>query len=165
MMKSDTGAIDSRGFRTEIESVSTEIRRICEDLSPSVLQNVGLIAALEFLLASTIDNRHFTASENIEENITFPLNVQLQIYRIAQEVLTNIKKHSAAHSVEMKIAAPHNGEFQLTILDDGTPFTPNGNGHGRGISNIRSRAGLIGAHVTWKKRGSGGTAFSMTIAK
>lgn len=165
MMKSDKGVIDSRGFRTEIESVSTEIRRICEDLSPSVLENVGLIAALDFLLASTIDNRQFTASEGIEENIIFPLNVQLQIYRIAQEVLTNIKKHSTASSVEMKIDAPHDGQLQLTILDDGTPFTPNGNGHGRGISNIRSRAGLIGAHVTWKKRRSGGTAFTMTIAK
>jgi signal transduction histidine kinase/ligand-binding sensor domain-containing protein len=165
IMKSDKGVIDALGFRTEIESVSTEIRRICEDLSPSVLENVGLIAALEFLLASTIENRQFTASENIEENITFPINVQLQIYRIAQEVLTNIKKHSDARTVEMSIEAPTDGQFQLTIRDDGSPFTPNGNGRGRGISNIRSRAGLIGAEVTWKKRRTGGTAFSMTIAK
>jgi signal transduction histidine kinase len=165
MMKSDKGDLDPQALRSEIESVSTEVRRICEDLSPSVLENVGLIPALDFLLTNTFENRSFEAVEGIDEKITFPINVQLQIYRIAQEVLTNIRKHSDAQSVEMRVEAPYDGEFQLKILDDGSSFEPNPNGNGRGISNIRSRANLIGGKVTWKHLRGAGNAFSLRVTK
>jgi len=77
MIASDKLAGDNTEFRNEIEAVSTEIRRICEDLSPSVLENVGLVAALEFLLDHTVENRRFSAGDHVEERINFPMNVQL----------------------------------------------------------------------------------------
>src|SRR5205814_3856704 len=49
--ESKNGHIEPSAFRDEIELISTEIRRICEDLSPSALANVGLAAALEWALA------------------------------------------------------------------------------------------------------------------
>jgi signal transduction histidine kinase len=163
MMKSDKGALSQPELREEIESVSTEIRRICEDLSPSVLENVGLVPALEFLLSRSIDDHKFSADEGIEERIKFPLNAQLQIYRIAQEVLANIRRHSDARSVEMKVEAP-DSQFNLTISDDGTAFEPDGAvGKGRGIANIRSRANLIGGRVGWKERSNGGNVFTLRI--
>jgi signal transduction histidine kinase len=164
MMMSDKLPYDGREFRNEVEAVSTEVRRICEDLSPSVLENVGLIAALEFLLGHTIENYKFIADENLEDQIKLPLNVQLQIYRIAQEVLTNIKRHSDAKLVEMKIETPADEVFVLKIGDDGAIFEPNGTNYkGRGIANIRSRASLINAKTAWKKRRTGGNSFSLRI--
>jgi signal transduction histidine kinase/ligand-binding sensor domain-containing protein len=163
MIRSDKGAIDNREFREEIESVSTEIRRICEDLSPSVLENVGLMAALEFLLSQTIETYEFSAEEGVEERTSFPLNVQLQIYRIAQEVLTNIKRHSDADLVEMKIEVPEDAAFLMTIRDNGSAFQPAAAGKGRGISNIRSRANLINGRAAWKERRRGGNVFSLRI--
>ena len=152
--------MDSSEFRTEIEAVSTEIRRICEDLSPSVLENVGLVASLEFLLTHIVENGKFAADESVEERIAFPMNVQLQIYRIAQEVLTNINKHSNAAAVEMTVAMTADNDFELKIRDDGTLFQPEGTrGRGRGIANIRSRADLINARVDWKERTKGGNVF------
>jgi signal transduction histidine kinase len=164
MMMSDKLPSGSREFRNEVEAVSTEVRRICEDLSPSVLENVGLIAALEFVLSHTIENYKFLADEDLEDQIKFPLNVQLQIYRIAQEILTNIKRHSDAKLVEMKIESPSKEIFVLKISDDGTIFEPDGANHqGRGIANIRSRASLINAKTAWKKRRAGGNSFSLRI--
>jgi signal transduction histidine kinase len=164
MMMSDKLPSDSREFRNEVEAVSTEVRRICEDLSPSVLENVGLIAALEFLLTHTVENYKFFADETLEDQIQFPLNVQLQIYRIAQEVLTNIKRHSDARLVDMKIESHEDEVFVLKISDDGTIFEPDGTNHkGRGIANIRSRASLINAKTAWKKRRTGGNCFSLRI--
>src|SRR4029450_9353164 len=110
MISSDKLVVDNGKFRNEIEAVSTEIRRICEDLSPSVLENVGLVAALEFLLDHTVENKSFHADDAVEERIEFPLNVQLQIYRIAQEVLTNIVRHSNAGLVEMNVEVSHAGD-------------------------------------------------------
>ena len=155
---------DNGSFRSEIESVSTEIRRICEDLSPSVLENVGLVAALEFLLSRTVENGKFHADDSVEESIAFALNVQLQIYRIAQEVLTNISKHSHATGVEMSVKTSGSSGFAVTIRDNGKLFQPAAaNGTGRGVANIRSRANLIGAKVKWKVDKEGWNAFTMTL--
>ena len=162
MMATDKLTPPNPEFRDEIEAVSTEIRRICEDLSPSVLENVGLVAALEFLLSHTIENHKFTAAENAEDMIRFPVNAQLQIYRIAQEVLANIKRHSNAGLVEMEVSVAGGESFQMTILDDGDPFEPSaGSKKGRGIPNIRSRASLIRSEIEWEKL-EAGNRFSLT---
>ena len=163
MISSDKLVDDNGKFRNEIEAVSTEIRRICEDLSPSVLENVGLVASLEFLLDQTVANRKFSAAENVEEKLNFPLNVQLQIYRIAQEVLANIVRHSDADMVEMNVEANGSGEFVMTVRDNGKAFQPDGAQKGRGISNIRSRANLINGKVAWKESRRGGNVFSLRI--
>jgi signal transduction histidine kinase/ligand-binding sensor domain-containing protein len=149
-------------FRNEIEAVSTEIRRICEDLSPSVLENVGLVAALEFLLDNTVENRRFTAAEGLEDRIDFSLNTQLQIYRIAQEVLSIIVRHSDADLVEMNVEAT-DGQFSLTVRDNGGSFQPDRTQKGRGISNIRSRANLINGRVSWKESGQAGNIFWLRV--
>jgi signal transduction histidine kinase len=162
MLKTDKLPADNSDFRAEIESVSTEIRRICEDLSPSVLENVGLVAALEFLLSHTIENYKFSAAENLEESLNFSPNAQMQIYRIAQEILSNIKRHSDADAVEMKIELSADDEFILSISDNGTPFAPAADtAKGRGISNVKSRAALIKARVLWQTNENGNTLFEL----
>jgi signal transduction histidine kinase len=150
MLKSDKLPSETAEFRGEIESVSDEIRRICEDLSPSVLENVGLTAALEFLLSSTIENYKFLCANGLEERLNFSTNVQMQIYRISQEVLNNIKRHSEASFVEMKIADDEG--FKLIIKNDGKLFSPDFENlpKGRGISNIKSRTELIEAEISWQ---------------
>lgn len=163
MLMSDKLPTDNTAFRSEIESVSIEIRRICEDLSPSVLENVGLIASLEFLLTHTIENHKFSAAENLEESLSFSPNAQMQIYRIAQEVLNNIKRHSNARLVEMNVDISEDEQFILLISDDGTAaFSPGEIGSkGRGISNIKSRAALIEAGISWQASENGNTIFRL----
>lgn len=165
MLRSDKLGILDPTFRDDIESVSKEVRRICEDLSPSVLENVGLIAALEFLLSHSVEDFSFDSSGAKDDNITFPTSVQLQIYRIAQEALSNIQKHSDAKSVAMRVTTPTAGSFRLTISDDGTPFTPDSDTKldGRGIGGIRSRASLINALVGWQQKHPLGNEFSLAI--
>ena len=164
LMMSDNLSVAEPDFRSEIENVSGEIRRICEDLSPSVLENVGFTAALEFLLSRSIDNHEFEAADDLDESVKFPIGVQLQIYRIAQEVLTNIRRHSDADIVEMTVKVKDDRRFVLSINDNGKGFEPDGsNNKGRGIGNIRARASLINAKVLWKEARRGGNRFTLTI--
>ena len=129
-------------------------------MSPSVLENVGLTPALEFLLSHTIENYEFSAAENLGEKLNFSANEQMQIYRIAQEVLNNIKRHSDAKRVEMKIEISPENEFILAIRDDGTYFNPEEiTAKNRGIANIKSRVSLIKAQACWEKSNGGGTKF------
>lgn len=162
MLKSDEIEGENSEFRQEIESVSDEIRRICEDLSPSVLENVGLMAALEFLLSKTVEKYEFTYSDGLEERLNFSSNVQMQIYRIAQEVLNNIKRHAQASFVEMNVSDEEN--FSLTIKNNGNPFSPDIENlpKGRGISNIKSRAELIEAEISWDIDEENKTVFKLS---
>ncbi len=165
IMMSDRLEPPNPEFRSEIESVSTEIRRICEDLSPSVLENVGLVAALESLLTHTVEDHQFSTSDDANELVNFPVIVQLHIYRIAKEVLTNINHHSDATHVEMDVEIFANTRFLLTIRDNGSPFDTNkAAGKGRGIANIKSRASLIDAKIEWEQQAEGGNLFSLELA-
>jgi signal transduction histidine kinase len=162
--ESENGEIKT-DFRSEVESVSDEIRRICEDLSPSVLENVGFSASLEFLLSHTFTQTDkefeykFTGDEGLEERLDLLPNEQMQIYRIAQEVLNNIARHSGADFVEMRIANSVEDGFSLEIENNGREFDAENSKRGRGISNIKARANIVKAEVSWEKRASGGMRF------
>jgi signal transduction histidine kinase/ligand-binding sensor domain-containing protein len=173
-MKSNGAGIEKQtqtsALRTEIESISQEVRRICEDLSPSVLQNVGFAAALEFALAHAIQDAPptkrfvytFHCDEAIEERSGLSPSVQMQIYRIVQEAVNNIWRHAEATEVGMSVTAPAEGDFVLQLEDNGRPFDINHhNSEGRGLANMRARAGLIDAQIAWQKRDSGGTVFTL----
>ena len=156
-------------LRSEIESISQEVRRICEDLSPSALENVGLSAALQFALAHAVEHAapncrfayEFTCDDGLDEKLNLPASTQIQIYRIAQEALSNICRHSGARHVKMKATLSADSAFELGIEDDGRGFAESATrkNSGRGLANIRARASMIDAKVEWSKSDAGGTVF------
>jgi signal transduction histidine kinase len=158
-------------LRSEIESISQEVRRICEDLSPSALENVGLSAALQFALAHAVEHaaldckfdHEFLCDDALDEKLSLPSNVQIQIYRIAQEALSNICRHANAKHVKIT-AELDAGVFELAIEDDGRGFDRSEmrKKPGRGVANIRARASMIDAEVEWAKRDGGGTVFRLS---
>jgi two-component system sensor histidine kinase DegS len=157
-------------LRGEIESISQEVRRICEDLSPSVLQNVGFAAALEFALSHAVQDAppekrfeyEFHCDEGIEERSGLPPSVQMQIYRIVQEAVNNIWRHAGATEVKMFVSSSAESEFVLRIEDNGRAFESQPTKvDGRGLANMRARAGLIDAQISWQARDGGGTVFTL----
>ncbi|MFY9620987.1 MAG: two-component regulator propeller domain-containing protein [Pyrinomonadaceae bacterium] len=158
-------------LRAEIESISHEVRRICEDLSPSALENVGLSAALQFALAHAVEQAapeckfeyDFVCDDAIEEKLQLTQSTQIQIYRIAQEALSNICRHAHAKRVKMSAGIAAGNQFELQIEDDGRGYDEADarRNSGRGVANIRTRASMIDADVAWAKRNGGGTVFSL----
>jgi signal transduction histidine kinase/ligand-binding sensor domain-containing protein len=167
--------LDPAVLRTEIESISQEVRRICEDLSPSVLQNVGFAAALEFALSHAVQDARadrrfeyeFVCDEALEEQAQLPPNVQMQIYRMVQEAVSNIWRHAGANRVKMTAAVAQGGDFVLQLKDNGRDFDPleQKNLEGRGLANMRARASLIDADISWEKAPEGGTIFTLRKAR
>jgi signal transduction histidine kinase len=157
-------------FRAEIESVSKEIRRICEDLSPSALENIGLAAALEFALSQALAQTppeqkfeyEFTCADDFEECLTLTPAEQIQVFRIAQEAVANISRHARASRVRARAEVGENGAFVFTLQDDGAGFSPaEPHANGRGLANIQARAGLLEAQVSWEIPDEGGTLFRL----
>jgi signal transduction histidine kinase/ligand-binding sensor domain-containing protein len=159
-------------LRAEIELISQEVRRICEDLSPSALENVGLSAALQFALSHAVEHaapdcrfaHEFDCDDNIDEKLNLPPSTQIQIYRIAQEALSNVCRHAGAQHVKMSARVSPANEFQLRIEDDGRGFDESTGKRksGRGVANIRARASMIDASVNWQMANGGGTIFTLT---
>ncbi len=171
--ESKNGHVKPADFRDEIESISTEIRRICEDLSPSALANVGLPAALEWALADSVAHQasekkfeyEFVADAGIEERLRLEPATQIQVYRMVQEALSNICRHSSATRMRLTVTIETNGDLLIELEDNGCGFAVNKPGKvGRGLTNIRSRASLIEASVEWSARPGGGTIFTLRKA-
>ncbi len=145
-------------IRREIESVSKEIRRICEDLSPSALENIGFLPALEWALDDAV--AHLSAEEKfayefacepeLEDRLELSQIEQIQLYRIVQEALNNICRHARAKHVKLSVKSDGN-DLLIEICDDGIGFNGEPSSKtGHGLANIRSRANLVGAQVLWQ---------------
>ncbi|HMV86919.1 MAG TPA: two-component regulator propeller domain-containing protein [Blastocatellia bacterium] len=145
-------------IRREIESVSKEIRRICEDLSPSALENIGFLPALEWALSDAVAHLpaeekfayEFLCESDLEDRLQLSQIEQIQLYRIVQEALNNICRHAQAKQVRLTVRA-ESGDLVIEICDDGKGLAEAvAKKTGHGLANIRSRANLIGAQVSWQ---------------
>jgi signal transduction histidine kinase/ligand-binding sensor domain-containing protein len=164
MPASNNDDISPSLLRRKIESISSEIRHICEDLSPSALENIGFLPALEWALSDVVANLppeqkftyEFICAPELEDRLHLSHIEKIQLYRIVQEALNNISRHARARRVKMIVRIEGDSELVIVIEDDGIGFdgiSINPTGHG--IANIRSRANLIGAQVHWKNADPG----------
>ena len=149
-----------------ISTAISEIRRISMALRPSVLDDMGLASAIKSL------SDDFEAQTNISmdttvENIGTRLDEREKttLYRVAQEALTNIAKHSGAKNATIKLAKQVNG-VQLLISDDGTGMEKTletDPKRGMGLRNIRERLESHGGKFDLKTDKSGGTKLDIFI--
>ena len=121
-------------------------RRIIEDLRPSSLSNLGLVAALEILL------REFAARSEIEvvddlDRVELDATSQLTVYRLVQEALTNVVKYAKARQVVVTLAPIEGGGARVSVKDDGVGFDTN-------VPRM-ARHGLIG--MRYRVEAEGGT--------
>jgi len=84
---------------------------------------------------------------------------------MVQEAVSNIWRHAGATHVKMTVAADPGGDFVLQLQDNGRDFDPGEqkNLQGRGLANMRARASLIDAEISWEKQESGGTVFTLQL--
>jgi signal transduction histidine kinase len=80
-----------------------------------------------------------------------------------QEAVNNIWRHANATEVKMFVDASPAGDFALRIEDNGRTFDSKNedNSEGRGLPNMKARAGLIDARISWEPRDAGGTVFTL----
>ncbi len=135
-------------IRAELESTVTEMRRVINDLHPAVLENLGLAAALQHLANA------LTQSSNIQvdfsERSSVPVLPPFQalcIYRIAQEALNNIARHSGATQAAVDLEL-HDTNLRLRISDNGSGAVRK-KADSYGLRNIEDRSKLINATVEW----------------
>ena len=132
-----------------------DVRRIATELRPETLTHLGLASALAHL-GDTFSRR--TGIE-VRRHIASDLpqltgEAELALYRVAQEALTNVARHSTASAAELSLARSGQG-VMLIVRDYGRGLSGNGPVTGNGIRGMRERAGAIGAQLTLGAPASG----------
>ena len=98
----------------------------------------------------------------VEANPESRPDEQIEVFRIVQEGLANVRKHAGASQAEVWIG--RDGTRRLVrIHDDGEGFVPNGNGAGQGLKNMRTRADSIGGALELTSHPGLGTAVEVVL--
>jgi signal transduction histidine kinase len=128
----------------QLLEISTDIREISHGLYPSLLQRLGLTAALRRLSQEISVDQGFEIVFISTVNEFVPPQLAVTLYRVAQEALQNVAKHSRARHVQMELRRADDG-LTLRIRDDGIGFdlTQQAAG-GLGLDSMRERLWGIG---------------------
>lgn len=133
------------GLEAELRDLTEEVRRLAHRMHPSVLDHLGLPAALHGL-AQEIEAAEGLAVRVIVDEPVPPLSAAeaLCLYRVAQEALRNVIRHAAASEVTVRLARASGG-VQLEIVDQGRGFDPSAGGGppGIGLTSISERVRLV----------------------
>jgi two-component system, NarL family, sensor kinase len=146
-----------------------EVECISRNLRPSVLENLGLIAALRDASTQFAERSKISVNLNCVTLIDrLPLDTELALYRILQEALRNVEKHAHAHHITIRLTRPKS-HIQLTIKDDGIGFNPHHRPTqphkkgGLGLLSMRERAAHLGGSLKVKSLTHSGTEIIIRI--
>lgn len=139
----DTIEADLQQAEHVIEQTIQEVRQISHNLRPTLLDDLGLEAALIGLLEQFSERTQIRVQYQLMPNLDeLAEEVEITLYRLSQECLTNIEKHANAESVSLKIWLQKDA-LHFECRDDGCGFNPRDHASGIGVFNMRERLALI----------------------
>jgi signal transduction histidine kinase len=155
-------------FQRIHESLSAGVdlkRRVVEELRPTLLDNMGLFAALRWQFKETCRRAGLLCVETIPEaEMKFHPDASIGIFRIAQEALTNILKHAKATRAELHVVI-EDDVFLLRVSDNGAGIPPNPphQALSHGLASMRHRVSALGGRWDIRSFPAGGTVLTATI--
>ncbi len=151
------------------DSALEGVRRYSQDLRPSILDDLGLMPALEWLISDLETQDKVVTKISINGNqYRLPPEKELTVFRIAQEALSNIRRHSRASAIEMMVDYTDDA-LTLVITDNGRGFdmptrTSDLVLSGKlGIIGMRERARLVGGTLIVQSASGKGTTITLRI--
>ncbi|MBX3071078.1 MAG: hypothetical protein KF883_11305 [Thermomicrobiales bacterium] len=146
----DSAIEQATELQQELRTAIADIRRLVQGLRPATLDDLGLIGALQNRIATVNlgdgigsgESELLVALDAPDDLGDLPAAVEVAIYRIVDEALTNVVRHARADRCMIRIVR-HNAEIRVTIEDDGVGIPPNRTS-GVGLQSMRERALELG---------------------
>ena len=137
-----------------VRSCLDDVRTVARRLRPDVLEDLGLASSLTALATEFADATGVSAVRCIDPDLPpLPADVELVLYRVAQEAMTNIARHADARHVALSLVK-EDRSVVLRVRDDGRGGVAV---EGAGIRGMRERAMLVGARLLFTTPPGGGT--------
>ncbi len=146
---------DVEDIQEAVRASLEDVRRIALELRPEALDDLGLVSALAVLCERFSQRTGIGVSQHLDEHLPdLGPDEELVVYRVAQEALTNVARHSGADQAELRLSAS-NGSLTVRVSDNGRGLRAGGE-PGTGIRGMRERAALIGATLDVAANVNGG---------
>ena len=142
-----------------------DVRRLAVELRPAVLDDFGLVPALERLRDSISEQCQIAVEVQSDlDGQRLPAEIETALYRIVQESLTNVVKHADASRVTVWLRRPSDRNVELVIHDDGAGFDPNEvRDGGLGLVGMRERVALLGGRMSVESSEGAGTMLTAEV--
>jgi signal transduction histidine kinase len=138
------------------------VRRISSELRPSILDDLGLGVAIEWLAHDLEARSQIACSVEVPEDLSLPFELATPLFRVCQEALTNVTRHASASHVSIQLTCT-NTEIGLVVKDDGRGITDEEiKRHGSlGLLGMKERVTILGG--TLDVHGQPGQGTTVTI--
>jgi len=160
---------DCEHLLAHIDDIIENVRRLSWDLSPSILEDLGLASALGYLLQETCRNNNMECVLDLDDiSHLFSQEVQSNIYRMFQEALTNIVRHAGASRVWVTVTR-RKERVSLVVEDDGAGFdvketlSRRASSKRLGLTTMTERARMAGGTLTIHSRKGKGTRITLAL--
>lgn len=155
-------------YLTEVDNTADqahrEVRLLLHELNVGEARQPDLVQALYRRLRAVEGRSGITARLNAPDRVILPEKMELELYRVASEALTNALKHAQAQHVQIDIAQ-EDGRVEMTVSDDGRGFdmAEAAKGSGMGLSSIRQRVQSLDGACEIESRPGQGTRVRVTV--
>jgi len=156
-------------IRDQIREILREIRHFSQQLRPSILDDLGLLPALNWLAADLNDNYRVSTDVSVAgQPRQLSPDADLMVFRIVQEALNNVRKHAQARRVHVAVEFDE-AALRVTVCDDGKGFKmPESVGDlartGQlGLVGMHERAQLLGGRLTIRSEPGRGTTLTLEV--
>lgn len=139
-----------------------EIHRIIHDLRPSLLDDLGLSAAMKSYADDHLIKQGLRVSLEIEDGLPSRPEIETVIFRIYQELVTNVVRHANAEQVTIALEQ-RDGRLVLDVEDDGEGFDLAAGSGGAGMTGMRERAALVNGTIAFESEAGMGTHVRVEI--
>jgi len=159
LLKRDVAAAEERLQKTEklVQQAQQELTSLIRELRPVALEGKGLITALRELVPQWAQQTEIVANLRVEGTQTLPQVVEEALFRVAQEALSNIARHSKAHLVQITLSMSEE-TVTLAIQDDGQGFDPARlERRGVGLHSMQERMKVLGGELKLESSPGQGT--------
>ena len=165
----DAGA-ECQEMSANLNQLVENVRRLSRDLSPSVLQDLGLTSALRHLVNEFAKRHNLKANLNLPPDLDglFAREAQINIYRIFQESLTNIGKYAQASSLTMAVSKKK-GRILFKLSDNGQGFdvekamARESTRRGLGLAAMEERGRMLGGKLNINSQPGQGTEIVLSV--
>ena len=153
-------------LRAMVDDVQEELRRISHEMRPPILDDLGLVPALEFM-ARGLARRSGLRIEVGGRRMRLPAEVETNLYRVAQEALNNVVRHAAAQRVVVEVLA-RGGQARVEVSDDGCGFVVDEvlarrGERGLGLLGMQERIDALGGELRIESSPGAGTRLRVTV--
>src|SRR5829696_425627 len=159
MIEKDTDSADAHLSQADdlVRQAQKELNVLIQEMRPAALEGKGLATALREYTARWSEGAEIQADFRVQGERRVPLEVEQALFRIAQEALANVARHSGAGHAEVDLTYTKS-TITLSVVDDGRGFDPSRSpGGGFGLQSMRERLVGLGGHINVQSAPGKGT--------